>query len=129
MQGIQLAYSLLPEISRGKIFLNVRDSSDSILIEKTLNDLARNPKTVGVLGPLLSGEIKRSMVIADSFKLPIFTPTASSADLVDLSPYIFRNAFPTTISAIELSSAEATEIETFDIEWRYQHFEPSGVSF
>ena len=46
-----------------------------------------------------------------------------------LKSYIFRNAFPTSISAIELSSAEATEIETFDIEWRYQHFEPSGVSF
>ena len=46
-----------------------------------------------------------------------------------LKSYIFRNAFPINISAIELSSAEATEIETFDIEWRYQHFEPSGVSF
>ena len=46
-----------------------------------------------------------------------------------LKSYIFRNAFPLNISAIELSSAEATEIETFDIEWRYQHFEPSGVSF
>ena len=46
-----------------------------------------------------------------------------------LKSYIFRNAFPTSISAIELSSAEATEIETFEIEWRYQHFEPSGVSF
>ena len=46
-----------------------------------------------------------------------------------LKSYIFRNAFPTSISAIELSSAEATEIETFDIEWRYQHFEPSSVSF
>ena len=46
-----------------------------------------------------------------------------------LKSYIFRNAFPLTVSAIELSSAEATEIETFDIEWRYQHFEPSSVSF
>ena len=46
-----------------------------------------------------------------------------------LKSYIFRNAFPLNISAIDLSSAEATEIETFEIEWRYQHFEPSGVSF
>ena len=46
-----------------------------------------------------------------------------------LKSYIFRNSFPLTVSAIDLSSAEATEIETFDIEWRYQHFEPSGVSF
>ena len=46
-----------------------------------------------------------------------------------LKSYIFRNAFPFNISAIDLSSAEVTEIETFEIEWRYQHFEPSGVSF
>ena len=46
-----------------------------------------------------------------------------------LKSYIFRNAFPLTIGQIDLSSAEATEIETFPITWRYQHFEPSGVSF
>ena len=46
-----------------------------------------------------------------------------------LKSYIFRNAFPTTIGVIELSNAEATEIETFPITFRYQHFEPSGVSF
>ena len=46
-----------------------------------------------------------------------------------LKSYIFRNAFPLTVGQIDLSSGEATEIETFPITWRYQHFEPSGVSF
>ena len=46
-----------------------------------------------------------------------------------LKTYIFRSAYPTTIAAIELSTAEATEIETFEVTWRYQHYEPSGVSF
>ena len=46
-----------------------------------------------------------------------------------LKSYIFRNAFPTVIGTIELTNAEATEIETFPISFRYQHFEPSGVSF
>ena len=46
-----------------------------------------------------------------------------------LKSYIFRNAFPTVIGAIELSNEEATTIETFPISFRYQHFEPSGVSF
>ena len=46
-----------------------------------------------------------------------------------LKSYIFRNSFPVSIGQIDLSSAEATEIETFEITWRYQHFEPSGVSF
>ena len=46
-----------------------------------------------------------------------------------LKTYIFRSAFPLTVGTIELSTAEATEIETFEVTWRYQHFEPSGVSF
>ena len=46
-----------------------------------------------------------------------------------LKSYIFRNSYPLTIGAIELTSAEAGEIETFPVTWRYQHFEPSGVSF
>ena len=36
-----------------------------------------------------------------------------------LKTYIFRSAFPLTIAAIELSTAEATEIETFEVTWRY----------
>ena len=50
-------------------------------------------------------------------------------DSAVLKSYIFRNAYPLTIGAIELTSAEAGEIETFPVTWRYQHFEPSGVSF
>jgi len=46
-----------------------------------------------------------------------------------LKSYIFRAAYPLTIGAIDLSNDEATEIETFEVTWRYQHFEPSGVSF
>ena len=43
--------------------------------------------------------------------------------------YIFKNAWPTTVSAIELTSEPADAIETFDVTWRYQHFEASGVNF
>ena len=44
-----------------------------------------------------------------------------------LKTYIFRNAFPLTIGQIDLSNEEATAIETFEVTWRYQHFEPSSV--
>ncbi len=54
---------------------------------------------------------------------------ALDRDDVVLKTYIFRNAFPLTIGTIDLSSAEAGELETFEVTWRYQHFEPSGVSF
>jgi branched-chain amino acid transport system substrate-binding protein len=92
LQGIQLAYSLLPDKFRQIIYLNVKDSSGAISLEKTLSDLARNPKAVGVLGPLLTADIKRASVVADSFRIPIFSPTASSAGLVESSSYVFRNA-------------------------------------
>ena len=46
-----------------------------------------------------------------------------------LKSYIFRNAYPLTIATIELTNDEQTAIETFEVSWRYKHFEPSGVSF
>ena len=46
-----------------------------------------------------------------------------------LKTYIFRSAWPKTITAITLGSAESTAIETFDCTWEYQHFEASGVNF
>ena len=46
-----------------------------------------------------------------------------------LKTYIFRSAWPTNISLIELTSEAADAIETFDDTWRYQHFEASGVNF
>ena len=46
-----------------------------------------------------------------------------------LKTYIFRSAYPLTIGDIALSSEEAGALETFEVTWRYQHYEPSGVSF
>ena len=46
-----------------------------------------------------------------------------------LKTYIFRSAWPTAIGPVELSSANADAIETFDVTWRFQHFEASGVNF
>ena len=50
-------------------------------------------------------------------------------DEIVLKTYIFRNAWPKTITAITLASTESTAIETFDCTWEYQHFEASGVNF
>ena len=46
-----------------------------------------------------------------------------------LKSYIFRSAWPTTISEIALANEAADAMETFDVTWRYQHFEASGVNF
>ena len=46
-----------------------------------------------------------------------------------LKTYIFRSAWPTGVTAIELTSEAADAIEQFDVTWRYQHYEASGVNF
>ena len=45
-----------------------------------------------------------------------------------LKSQVFKNSWPTTVAAVALSSADATSLETFDVTWRFQHFEASGVS-
>ena len=46
-----------------------------------------------------------------------------------LKTYIFRSAWPTSVAQIDLSSDTADAIEGFEVTWRYQHFEASGVNF
>ena len=46
-----------------------------------------------------------------------------------LKSYIFRSAWPISVSSIELTSENATAIEEFNVTWRYQHFEASAVNF
>ena len=46
-----------------------------------------------------------------------------------LKSYIFRSAWPTTVGSIDLTNDVQDAIETFEVTWRYQHFEASGVNF
>ena len=45
-----------------------------------------------------------------------------------LKTYVFRNAWPETVGEIALATDTVDTIEEFDVGWRYQHFEASGVS-
>ena len=77
-----------------------------------INDLANN---TGVIAP------------AD-YQTDLTVEQLDRDDTV-LKTYIFRSAWPTTISAIELTNETADTIETFEVTWRYQHFEASEVNF
>ena len=46
-----------------------------------------------------------------------------------LKTYIFKSAFPQSLAAIELASDTTNALEEFEVTWRYQHFEASGVNF
>ncbi len=77
-----------------------------------INDLREN---TGVITP------------AD-YQSDLFVEQLDRDDTV-LKTYIFKSAFPLTIGQIDLASATVNELETFEVTWRYQHFEASAVNF
>ena len=50
-------------------------------------------------------------------------------DDTTLKTYILRNCFPSSIGEIALTNEAQDTIETFDVTWKYQHLEASGVNF
>ncbi|MFQ5717586.1 MAG: penicillin-binding protein activator, partial [Nitrospinales bacterium] len=55
-------------------------------------DLAVDPNVIGIIGPMLSRNVQEIAPLAEKYQIPVFTPTASSAGLTSLNPYVFRNA-------------------------------------
>ena len=77
-----------------------------------INDLANN---TGVVAPV-------------DYQTDLTVQQMDRDDTV-LKSYIFRSAWPTGVSSIDLTSDTADAIEEFEVTWRYQHFEASGVNF
>ena len=75
-----------------------------------INDLANN-----------TGKVNPSDYQVD------LTVTQLDRDDIPRKSYIFRSAWPVSVSAIELSMETTDAIEEFEVTWRYQHFEASGV--
>ena len=46
-----------------------------------------------------------------------------------LKTYILRACFPQAIGQVDLSCDTTNALEEFEVTWRYQHFETSGVNF
>ena len=99
LQGIQLAVNQLPFQNREKLMLEVRDSGYQLSLNEIVTDLSALPNVVGIIGPLLSDEVKVAGKIARHYQIPIFSPTASTYGLVDANPFVFRNALTREIQA------------------------------
>ena len=96
-------------------FLNDTDFMIRTAMERWsngINDLANN---TGVVAP------------AD-YQTDLTVEQMDRDDTV-LKSYIFRSAWPVGVTAIDLTSDAADAIEEFEVTWRYQHFEASGVNF
>jgi len=97
------------------IFLNDTDFMIRDAMERWsngINDLADN---TGVVAP-------------SDYQTDLSVEQLDRDDTV-LKSYVFKSAWPTSVATIALDTAEATAIEEFEVTWRYQHFEASGVNF
>ena len=63
---------------------------------------------------------------AADYQTDLFVEQLDRDDTI-LKSYVFRSAFPVSVGQIDLTNEETTTIETFEVQWRYQHFEPSSV--
>jgi|TARA_Y100000031_G_scaffold84226_1_gene92646 ABC-type branched-subunit amino acid transport system substrate-binding protein len=91
LQGVQLAVNQSGLTQEGKLELVIRDSAAQP-VERVVEELAADPDVIGIIGPVLSNNVKQVTSIADRYRVPVFTPTASLHGLSELSPYFFRNA-------------------------------------
>ncbi len=99
LQGIQLAFNQLSLVEKEKVELVVRDSGIGRDVQEMVEELAEDPNIVGIIGPILSGEVRKSVKVLERYQLAAFTPTASSPGLTEISPNIFRNALTRGIQA------------------------------
>ena len=96
-------------------FMNDTDFMIRTAMERWMNGINDLADNTGVIAP------------AD-YQSDLFVEQLDRDETV-LKSYIFKSAYPLTVAPIELTSATAGELETFDVTWRYQHFEASGVNF
>ena len=72
--------------------------------EKALEELAVKHKAIAVVGPIRSPSVKACVKAADKYKIPVVSPTADEEDIVNLSPYIFRNTITPKMQAEAMAS-------------------------
>ena len=65
---------------------------------------------------------------ATDYQADLFVDQLDRDDAV-LKTYILRACFPQSIAQIDLSYDTVNALEEFEVTWRYQHFETSGVNF
>ena len=96
-------------------FMNDTDFMIRNAIERWSNGINDLAAGTGVIAP------------AD-YQTDLFVDHLDRDDTI-LKSYIFRNSWPTTIAAIELTNDAQDAIETFEVPWSYEHCEASGVNF
>jgi len=96
-------------------FINDTDFMIRNAMERWMNGINDTVENTGVSSPA-------------EYTADLFVEQLDRDDTI-LKSYIFRNAYPLTTAAIEVGADTTNTIEEFEVTWRYQHFEASGVNF
>ncbi len=99
LQGIQLAINQLATRDKTRLEMVIKDSGLGREVVQVVEELAQDPNVIGIIGPVLSGEVEDVIPILEKYQLPVFTPTASTPGLAGKSPYIFRNSLTKEMQA------------------------------
>ena len=96
-------------------FINDTDFMVRNAIERWMNGINDLVENTGVSTPA-------------EYSVDLFVEQLDRDDTV-LKNYIFRNAHPLTVAQIDVAYESTNALEEFEVTWRYQHFEASGVNF
>ena len=97
------------------IFINDTDFMVRNAIERWMNGINDMVENTGVSSPA-------------EYQADLFVEQLDRDDTI-LKTYIMRNAYPLSTPQIEVAADSTNTIEEFEVTWRYQHFESSGVNF
>ncbi len=94
LQGIQLSLDRFNGMfQEEKVGLLVKDSGgDAFRAKMEMEELARDPDVLAVIGPLTSRAVVESVPVAEEHHLPLITPAATADGIGGLGDDIFRNA-------------------------------------
>ena len=70
----------------------------------------------------------RGVIAPSDYQTDLIVEHLDRDDTV-LKSYIFKSSWPESVTEIALTNEAAGALETFDVSWRYQHFEASAVNF
>ena len=96
-------------------FINDTDFMVRNAIERWMNGINDLVENTGVSSPA-------------EYSADLFVEQLDRDDTV-LKTYIFRNAHPLTLAQVDVAYESTNALEEFEVTWRYQHFEASGVNF
>ena len=96
-------------------FINDTDFMVRNAMERWMNGINDTVENTGVSSPA-------------EYTADLFVEQLDRDDTI-LKSYIFRNAYPLTTAQIDVAADTTNTIEEFEVTWRYQHFEASGVNF